>query len=173
MNTQQCSVEEFNKLLSEWAEKTLEGLGFFDKTSPQYEKFKETVISQLRTNYSDKAIVKFLNPKVNRKMDSPDGFARITGPCGDTMEMYIRVKDGRIIDASFQTDGCNPSHAAGEMTAEMANGADLQEAVGFTQQDVLDALDDLPEENRHCALLAVNTLRQAVENYKTRMDGRC
>ena len=39
------------------------------------------------------------------------------------------------------------------------------EAFLISQQDVLDALGGLPDESVHCALLAANTLKQAVQDY--------
>jgi NifU-like protein involved in Fe-S cluster formation len=50
------------------------------------------------------------------------------------------------------------------MMAEMVKGLPVSEACNFTQQDVLNALGGLPKENEHCALLAVNTLNQALQN---------
>jgi len=116
----------------------------------------------LRSVYSDTTIDMFLRTKDNRSIDSPDGFARITGPCGDTMEIYLTVDRGVIIDASFQTDGCSPSQASGGMVAQMAKGKSIAEIKELTAQDILDALGGLPEESEHCALLAADTLKEAL-----------
>jgi nitrogen fixation NifU-like protein len=89
----------------------------------------------------------------------PSGHARITGPCADTMEMWILVRDGVIAEASFATDGCGPAHASGSMATCLVKDKPLPTAAAMNQGDVLSALGDLPEEVRHCALLAANTLR--------------
>ncbi|MFC2062689.1 iron-sulfur cluster assembly scaffold protein [Chloroflexota bacterium] len=68
-------------------------------------------------------------------------------------------------DATFMTDGCGTSIASGSMTADMAKGKDIRQALKIGQQDVLDALGGLPEESQHCALLAANTLKQAIQDY--------
>jgi nitrogen fixation NifU-like protein len=75
------------------------------------------------------------------------------------------MKDGRVANASFWTDGCGPSIASGSMVTELAKGKSVHEAQRITQQDVLDGLGGLPEESRHCALLAANTLREAIKDY--------
>ena len=155
---------EFRNTLEQWAEDTLAGIGIFKNRYPDFEKLKERAIEQLRSVYSDITIDMFLRTEDNRRMDSPDGFARITGPCGDTMEIYLKVDSGVIIDSSFQTDGCNPSKACGGMVAQMAKGKSIVKIKKLTAQDILDALGGLPEESEHCALLAVDTLKEALED---------
>jgi nitrogen fixation NifU-like protein len=51
------------------------------------------------------------------------------------------------------------------MATELASGRRVEEAGKINQQMILDALDGLPEESVHCALLASNTLKEAVKNY--------
>ena len=155
---------EFKNTLEQWAEDALGGIGIFKDRYPDFEKLKEKAVEQLRSAYSDKTIDMFLRTKDNRRMDSPDGFARITGPCGDTMEIYLQVDSGVIIDSSFQTDGCNPSIACGGMVAQMVKGKSIAKIEELTAQDILDALSGLPEESEHCATLAVNTLKEALKD---------
>jgi len=97
-----------------------------------------------------------------------NGNARITGPCGDTMEFWIFAEDGRIVQATFTTDGCGPSIMSGNAAASLAEGKTIQEAVGVSQEDVLNAVGGLPEEFQHCALLAANTLHSAVADYRAK-----
>jgi nitrogen fixation NifU-like protein len=155
---------EFRNALERWAEDALGGIGIFKNRYPDFEKLKERAIEQLRSVYSDITIDMFLTTKDNRRMDSPDGFARITGPCGDTMEIYLKVHSGVITDSSFQTDGCNPSKASGGMVAEMAKGKSIVKIKKLTAQDILDALGGLPEESQHCATLAADSLNEALED---------
>jgi nitrogen fixation NifU-like protein len=63
------------------------------------------------------------------------------------------------------TDGCATSIASGSMATELAKGKDVKETSKISQQMILDALDGLPEESVHCALLASNTLNEAIKNY--------
>ena len=98
-------------------------------------------------------------------MQDADGFARVTGPCGDTMEIWLKVNGDTIINASFITDGCGTSIASGSMVTEMTKSKHISDAQKTTQQDVLDALGGLPQESEHCALLAANTLKAAIRDY--------
>lgn len=94
-----------------------------------------------------------------------NGRARVTGPCGDTMEYWLQVREGRIAEIGFTTDGCGPSRAAGSMAAELAIGKPPRAAARIEQADILGVLGGLPKESEHCALLAANTLRSAVRDF--------
>ena len=54
--------------------------------------------------------------------------ARVTGPCGDTMEFWLRIDSDQFIQARFITDGCAASIASGTMTASMVEGKELTAA---------------------------------------------
>jgi len=97
-------------------------------------------------------------------LEKYSGHSRITGPCGDTMEFWLQVVDGRIERIGFTTTGCGPSRAAGSMATELALGKTLDEAAKIGQAEILAALGGLPKDSEHCALLASNTLRAAMEN---------
>lgn len=129
------------------------------------EGIQKEVIEDAKKNYSQKVIEHWLHPRNFGKMDNPDGYGKLTGPCGDTIQIFIRVNDAKITDARFITDGCGPSIAAGGMAAELAKGKDLQEARHISQEVILNALDGLPEESAHCTLLASLTLNEAIKDY--------
>lgn len=89
------------------------------------------------------------------------------GPCGDTMVFYLKIKDNLIEKANYITDGCGASVATGSQTMKMINGITLEEAEKLTPEQIDDALHGLPEDHKHCAELAVRTLRRALDKYKT------
>jgi len=130
-----------------------------------WDKFQELVRDQMRKVYSETVIDHAMNPRNVENMEAVDGYASVTGPCGDTMDIWLRVKDDIIVEATFMTDGCGTTIAAGSMVTELAKGKSVSHAVSIGQQDVLSALDGLPEESRHCALLAANTLREAIRDF--------
>jgi Mrp family chromosome partitioning ATPase len=97
-----------------------------------------------------------------------NGHSRWTGPCGDTMEYWLKIEDDKVLDLGFVTDGCTTSIACGSLTGVMARGERLETVRKLTAEDVLSAVDGLPEEFEHCALLAVTTLHQACDDYQSR-----
>jgi len=133
----------------------------------EFDELEEYVMAEMRSTYTDTVIDHAMNPRNVGSMPNADGFARVTGPCGDTMEIWLRVKDSRIRNATFWTDGCGPSIACGSMATETVRGKRTVDALRFSQEDILNSLGGLPEESLHCALLAVNTLKQALRDYIT------
>lgn len=105
------------------------------------------------------------NPEHLGRMARPDAYARITGPCGDTDEIFLRVRVGRIEGAKFTTDGCLFSRAACNAAAHLAIGKALHECLVIGQESIIDHLDGMPASHAHCALLASETLSAAVKNY--------
>jgi nitrogen fixation NifU-like protein len=134
----------------------------FEKTADE---LQASVMEDARKIYSEKVIERWLDPRNLGKIRNADGFAKIKGPCGDTMQISFKVRDHRISKIRFTTDGCASSIAAGSMATELAQGGKLEEAVEISQQMILEGLDGLPEESVHCALLASNTLKEAIKNY--------
>jgi nitrogen fixation NifU-like protein len=132
-----------------------------------FKQLEDLVMADMRETYSEVVIDHFLNPRNLGEIQSPDGFARVTGPCGDTMEIRLGVRNGVIFHATFWTDGCGPSIACGSMTTELVKGKSIGEALGITQEDILSSLGGLPEESQHCALLASNTLKAALRDYRS------
>ncbi|MBA7713581.1 hypothetical protein ES703_122584 [subsurface metagenome] len=130
-----------------------------------WEQIEELVKAEMRKVYSETTIDHAMNPRNLGEMENADGFGKITGPCGDTMEIWLRVKNGTVAEATFLTDGCGTSIASGSMITELAKGTSISMAQKISQQNVLSALGGLPEESQHCAILAANTLKAAIRDY--------
>jgi len=107
----------------------------------------------------------FENPGNMGVLDDEDGYAKITGPCGDTVEIWIRVDNNCISDISFMTDGCINAIACCSAATELAKGKGLSNAQHINQENIITALEGLSEEDKHCALLASKTLKKAISNY--------
>lgn len=123
------------------------------------------IIEEEKATYSEKVIEEYNNPKNVGRMTDPDAFGIIHGPCGDTMEFYLRIMDKEVSDITFMTDGCGATIACGSMLTTMVKGKDIDEVEGISNDDLLSTLGGLPEENLHCTVLAVNTLQEAIKNY--------
>ena len=86
--------------------------------------------------------------------------------CGDCLVMYLKVEDNRISDISYLVFGCCGAIATSSMTSVLAKGKTLDEALKISEDDVVEALDGLPESKIHCSLLGVGALRAAILNYQ-------
>jgi nitrogen fixation NifU-like protein len=130
------------------------------------------LLEQQRALFSAKVIAEANHPQNMGVMEGADGYGLVFGPCGDTMEFFVRLDGGRIQDVSFMTDGCGPTVACGSMVTRMAQGKSLAEAAAIEAAEVIIALDGLPAEHVHCATLAVNTLHEALADCCPEDDGR-
>jgi len=122
-------------------------------------------VEQKEARYSAKIIAELSNPSNMGPMSEPDAHGIIHGCCGDTMEIYLRLNGDRIEEATFTTDGRESAIACASMLTKTVRGLSLEEADKIRPEDVIAALDGLPEAKVHCAHLTVNTLRQAIDNW--------
>jgi nitrogen fixation NifU-like protein len=134
------------------------------------EELEQQIIEQARAFYSDKVIEESYHPKNLGRMSGPDARGLVHGWCGDTMEIHLRICGKRIKEAAFVTDGCGPTVACGSTLTTMLQGLSLEEASEVGPEDLIEALDGLPEENAHCAELAVSTLQNALLNWRVEKD---
>jgi nitrogen fixation NifU-like protein len=118
------------------------------------------------SQYSEKVMEHFKNPRNVGDMENPDGVGHVGNPvCGDIMELYIKVKDGIIVDARFKTFGCGAAIATSSMVTEIVKGKSIKEALKISNKAVVEALDGLPPAKMHCSVLAEDALKSAIEDY--------
>jgi len=117
-------------------------------------------MAEMRKVYSEKAIEYAMNPRNVGRMEEADGFARITGPCGDTMGIYLKIKGGKIVNAMFWTDGCGSSIACSSVATDLIKSKSTSEALKISSKRLLDVLGGLPDSDIHCSVLVSNTLKQ-------------
>jgi len=99
------------------------------------------------------------------KLPKATSSAKVTGPCGETMEIHLEIQEDEIVDGSFVTDGCGPSKACGFVAVMLAIGRNLDDAAMIEGDTILDMFEDLPEDHHHCAYLAAATLQTAIHNH--------
>lgn len=99
-------------------------------------------------------------------MEDPTITAHRVGTCGDSMEFFVKVEDDVLVEVTFLTDGCGATVACGSMLSKMVKGRRVDEVMSLRETDLIERLDGLPEENLHCARLAVGTLQGAVNAVK-------
>lgn len=102
----------------------------------------------------------------NKPLDKPDGHARVTGNCGDTMEISLQFKDGRVCNSRAWTNGCSVSKMCVEAAAMLAHNRQISEIEKINMMTIMEQIGQLPETHLHCAQLAETTLHRAVKNKK-------
>lgn len=105
-----------------------------------------------------------------KKLDNPDGVGKKTGTCGDTITMYLEVKDGIVRQLCFELDGCINTNACSNVVATMVENNPVAGGWDITPEQVIEYLGTLPEDHYHCAELAVGTFYLALADYEKRLS---
>ena len=129
------------------------------------DKIQGEVFDEARMALGEKGFDRWRNPKFCGRLEDADGYAKLTGDCGDTMEMYIKIQGEHIRQVGYFTDGCSSSSIAGSFAAELATGKGFTEVLDLRGEDVLKVIGRFPESEEHCAHLAVRTLQEALNAY--------
>jgi len=103
----------------------------------------------------------WLNPHLSK----PNGKARITGTCGDTMEICLEFKRDKVVDSSHWTNGCAYSLNCVCAAADLARGKSPEEILDIDGEVIRESVGGLPGDYMHCATLAAQTLYAAVDEY--------
>jgi len=115
----------------------------------------------------------FMNPRNMGDIKDADGVGEVgAAACGDIMKISLKIKDGKIEDARFKTFGCGSAIASSSMATELIKGRTVEEALAFSNQEVVNALGGLPPVKIHCSVLAEEALKAALEDYVKRHPGK-
>jgi hypothetical protein len=85
---------------------------------------QRAIIEQERALYSAKVIEETYNPTNMGRMAEPDAYGIVHGWCGDTMEIYLRLDEESVKEATFVTD----AHPYG--AGDVAGGSQRHQAGG-------------------------------------------
>jgi len=117
--------------------------------------------------YSEKVMDHFMHPRNMGEIEDASGVGEVGNPaCGDVMRLYLKIEDGKIVDAKFKTFGCGAAIASSSMTTELIKGKSIDEALKLSNEAVSEALGGLPPAKQHCSVLAEEALQAALEDYK-------
>ena len=133
----------------------------------EFDELEKQVMAEMRQIYTETVLDHAMNPRNVGTIPEADGFGSVTGSCGDTMEIWLRVKSDTIEHAAFWTDGCGTSIACGSMVTEMVKSRGVAQALSINQDEILQLLGGLPQDSLHCALLAADTIKAAIQDYLT------
>jgi len=132
-------------------------------------KKKENMVEGLQNttskDFSEKFKMELLNPQNIGVIDDPDSHVRVTGVCGDTIEMYLSVESGKITNIKFLTTGCGATIACSSYTTRISKGKSIENAFKIKPKNIDNYFEGLPDEHKHCAKLAVIALKAVLKEY--------
>jgi len=103
-------------------------------------------------------------------IENADSYGKICGICGDTMEIWLKIDDGVVTNASFTTDGCFSSQVCGSAATFLVKGETLMDALAISPRKIMDLLELIPGVEVHCSILATSTLLRAIAEYLLKND---
>ncbi len=118
-------------------------------------------------NYTKKTLDNFLKPKNVGKIANPDGYAQIGNMvCGDQLDFFLKVENGKIKDVKFLSFGCASNIATASVMTEKVKGMTIEEAKKYPWKDIVSDLGGLPTQKIHCSIMAVEGLQKAIKDYE-------
>ena len=119
--------------------------------------------------YSKQVAEHIANPRNVGELENPSGAGDVTNEvCMDRIRLTIRVEEGRLVEARVKANGCGPTIAAASVLTELIVGREVGELESLGRKEIIDALGHLPATKKHSAALAVEALRAAVFDSRSR-----
>ena len=125
--------------------------------------------------YSASVLDHYENPRNVGSFDKNDldvGTGLVGAPaCGDVLKLQIKVnkETGIIEDARFKTYGCGSAIASSSLISEWVKGRTLDQALEIKNTEIANELS-LPPVKIHCSILAEDSIKAAIEDYKKKHD---
>lgn len=113
--------------------------------------------------YSSQVLEHFEHPRNVGEIENASATAKVENPaCGDVMQLWLRVREGRIEDVKYRAKGCVPSIACGSALTEMIAGKMIEEARRVRRVELVMKLGGLPQASLHASHLAIDVLNAAL-----------
>lgn len=119
--------------------------------------------------YSEQLLEHFENPRNVGEIENADGIGKVTNPaCGDLMNLYIKIQEGKICEVKYKTYGCPAAIASGSVSTEILLGKTLEEALKISRKDIEKALGGLEPTTVHSSILVEDAIQAAMADYKAK-----
>lgn len=136
-----------------------------DEFEALVQSLQEKSFQDVKDAFGEVGFERWINPKYNGPLPDADCHNMLTGKCGDTIQLFLKFKEGKVDDASYMTNGCASSMLSGSFTAEMAIGCTPERLFSLTPQDVVNKIGKIPDDDRHCADLAIEVLHECANKF--------
>ena len=104
--------------------------------------------------YSDKVKEHYKNPKNVGSIENADAVGEAGAlACGDKLKIYLKIDNGIITDAKFQTFGCGSAVASSSILTEMKIGKNVEEAKRIKNKEIEDDVDGVAPEKMQYSVI--------------------
>ena len=113
--------------------------------------------------FSQAVLDHFKNPRNAGELPGATATVEVSNPvCGDVLKLFVRIVDGRILDARFLCRGCTTSIACASLLTQQLRERTLAEARTLTAESLSESLGTLPPATFHAAKLAADAVRTLI-----------
>lgn len=129
------------------------------------------------SDFDDKLLKHFLNPKNVGTIENTDGYARVENPVnGYTTDIYIKIENGKISNAKFKSMGCTSTIATASAITELVKDVNVDDLINkndnylYLMNLVNNELGKVPDKNWHCLPTAVMGVITALLDYYNKQN---
>lgn len=113
--------------------------------------------------FSEIVMDHFLDPQNKGPLNGADRIGTVGTPgMGPFFVLYLRHDGSAISHASFECNGCGATIACGSMLTTMLKGKSIEQCMQLSEGELELALDGLPSDKRHCVVMAIQALQNAL-----------
>ncbi len=112
--------------------------------------------------YREVILDRYKNPKNRGVIRDGVKMEKANFLCGDSVEVFLKVDDGVVVEAKFMGGGCAISMAAVDMLMDKIVGMKVEEVVKMRGEEVEKMMGvKLTPARKRCAYLALEAIKKA------------
>jgi nitrogen fixation NifU-like protein len=130
-------------------------------------KFTDRALTNDEEIYKENILDYYKHPRNKKELNTNTKAHDKNILCGDEITIYLKIKNNKILEATFTGNGCAISQASASMLTEKLKGLTLKQAKAISKEDILKMLGiPLSFIRTKCALLSLKVLNKALEESK-------
>lgn len=127
------------------------------------------------TEYSEKSLDLIADARNGGIPDGANAFCSVGKEKRGTVQMQlfavVNPDEDRFVEVGFRSHGCLAAIACATVVADMLTGKTVSEALEITQDDILKAVDGLPDGRVYTLYFAIEAIKALVGDYFLRVKG--
>ncbi len=121
--------------------------------------------------YNQKVINIFQNPLNAGLLRGANGKGRAESEHNtDIVEIYVLIENNKFEEIKFKAFGGVSTIVCASIVTELVRNKSVKAINNLTEKDVLEVIDNLPEDKIYSISLAINAVKNAVEDYNIRIE---
>jgi nitrogen fixation NifU-like protein len=120
--------------------------------------------------YKEELLDHYRKPRNSGRPDNEEDYRSEKGEnesCGDSIEVFLRIEEGRIQDVKQESDSCAVATAGISMLSEDLIGMSAEDARELDEEWMVERLGgEISPMRRKCALLGLRTIQDLLNDFE-------